>query len=70
MPDQDGFYGVKPVPVKEFSIAIARGSQIVCEITKDGSVVLAEGISVDEAARAFWDAVEQMAPLGRSLTRL
>ena len=46
-----------------------QSGKVIFKIKPDGSVVLDDGVSLDEAATAFWDAVEQMAPLARSLSR-
>lgn len=37
-------------------------------IRLDGTVELGEGVSLDEAGRAFWKAVANMAPAGFKLT--
>ena len=38
--------------------------QPVFTIKADGTVELGEGVTLDEAGRAFWDAIAAMAPPG------
>lgn len=39
----------------------------VFRICADGSVKVADGFSVDDAARTFWDAVQRFAPTSRQV---
>jgi hypothetical protein len=41
--------------------------KIVFTIHPDGTVVLGEGVSLDEAGLEFWRAIAMMAPLGHKL---
>ena len=42
------------------SIIFLNGSKTTVTISCEGKVTLGEGVSADEAAKAFWDAVERL----------
>ena len=44
-------------PVYVFS---ASANKELVKITKEGKVIIADGVSLDEASRAFWDAVSRL----------
>jgi hypothetical protein len=46
-------------PISHFAIRNAAGATTV-KIYFDGRVEIAEGVELDDAARAFWDAVRKL----------
>lgn len=44
------------------NLVISDGIREVIRIMKDGRVVLAPGLTLDEASSAFWRAIEELSP--------
>lgn len=45
-----------------YNLVISNGIKEAVRVTPDGRVILAPDVTLDEASREFWRAIEQMAP--------
>ena len=62
MTDKPKSLAVDPALAASIQFSAPSGTQWLFRIKPDGNVELNEGVSLDEASRAFWSAVEQMLP--------
>ena len=46
------------------NLVVAPAGKVIFTIASDGIVELGEGVSLDEAARAFWQLVSDLTPAG------
>ena len=44
----------------EYILTICKDGREVVRIKQDGNVIIAEGVSLEEASIAFWQAVEEL----------
>ncbi len=52
------------ISTSELQFRVMGSNRVMVTITPEGRVVIGDGVNLDEAAKAFWDAVRGMASVG------